>query len=67
MKIVDPFWCKHCKTEFLIRFSVALYGDALVICPTCGWKHPRQFEAGLAVSCEPPRGKKYTIIEAIKE
>lgn len=54
---VDWFNCKHCGLEFTIRIPYLLDGDALIVCPMCGWRHPRQFASGVAVSCNPPSGK----------
>jgi hypothetical protein len=59
--MIDPFWCKHCRSEFFITFDDGLTGDALIRCPTCGWRHPRQFVNGVAVSCDPPRGSYVAI------
>lgn len=57
----EPHYCKHCDRTFLIRVPRGYSGDALIECTGCGWQHPRQFEAGVAVSCEPPRGKPLRI------
>lgn len=61
----DWHYCKWCDTEFPIRVPKYYSGDAMVKCPNCGWKHYRQFEAGIAISCNPPTGK-YITIEAVK-
>lgn len=64
----DTFWCKHCKTEFLIDVPENYTGDAFVLCPNewCGWRHPRQFVGGVAVGCETPSGSRYVLIEQVR-
>ncbi len=56
-------YCKHCTRTFPIRIPRTYTGDAIIKCSGCGWLHPRQIEAGIAVSCDPPRGKPITIEE----
>lgn len=56
-------YCKHCGYSFLIRVPATYTGDALIVCTGCGWNHSRQIEAGVAVSCDPPRGKPIVIRE----
>jgi len=58
----EPHYCKWCETTFMIRVPLFYTGDAIVKCG-CGTRHPRQFEAGVAISCDPPRGKHITIEE----
>lgn len=62
----DVHWCKHCDTSFRIRVPETYTGDAIIKCPECGWQHPRQFEVGIAVSCDPPTTRPL-ILKAIKE
>ncbi len=45
-------YCQYCRTDFFIRPPLCYTGDAIIKCPNCGKDHHRQFEAGIAVSCE---------------
>ncbi len=54
---MSPHYCKHCDRTFMVNIPKTFTGDALIVCDACGWQHPRQIEAGTAVSCDPPRGK----------
>ena len=51
---VGVHYCKWCEATWDLRVPDTLVGDALLECPRCGYMHPRQFELGVAVSCEPP-------------
>lgn len=61
MTDASSHYCKHCDSSFLARIPKTYTGDVLIKCPTCGLLHPRQIEAGTAVSCDPPRGKHLVI------
>ena len=58
----DPFYCKECERSGWIDVRPTYSGDALVEC-TCGRTHGRQFVAGEAVSCEPPRTRRVLRLE----
>ena len=58
---IDQFWCKHCNTYWQARIPLGYTGDAFVECPECRCKHSRQFEAGVAVSCNAPTSRPITI------
>ncbi len=60
MQTPDVHYCKHCDTSFAITVPSFYTGDA-IIKYECGWDHPRQFEFGIAVSCDLPTGKAITI------
>lgn len=45
-------YCKHCQTPFRVKLHEEETGDFLLECPTCGWRHYRHFENGVAVHCE---------------
>lgn len=55
-KMASPHYCKHCRTTFRVRLDELESGDVIMVCPSCGWHHSRQFLSGIAVSCDPPRG-----------
>jgi hypothetical protein len=55
---VDLHYCKRCEVDFYARVSAVFTGTAMLKCPGCGYEHPRQFESGTAVSCDPPRGER---------
>lgn len=48
----EQHWCKHCERTFTFRCSSFENRALLLECPTCFWRHPRQFEAGVAIHCE---------------
>lgn len=48
----DIHHCKHCKNDFAVKIDQAECGDLLLVCPVCGWPHPRRFVDGVAVSCD---------------
>lgn len=50
-KTSEPFWCKECENSYWLTTSPAWNGDVIIEC-RCGKDHHRQFEAGVAISCE---------------
>lgn len=44
-------YCKACETDFTIRPPIGFSGDAIIKCP-CGKDHHRQFQGGVAISCD---------------
>jgi hypothetical protein len=58
--MIDPFYCKECGQSRWLETSPAWNGDVIVTCgtPGCGKQHHRQFEAGVAVSCEVVTSRK---------
>ena len=63
MPIAEAHYCKHCGVTFPIRVPIMYCGDAIIECD-CGWKHPRQFDDGIAYSCDLPKGRYITIKRA---
>jgi len=69
MECLDPtiierpptHYCKHCDATFRIRIPVGYTGDAIIQC-NCGAQHPRQFESGIAVSCDAPTSRPMHIL-----
>lgn len=48
----DLHFCKHCRSDFIVRLHEAESGDLFLVCPGCGWRHYRHFVNGEAVHCE---------------
>lgn len=52
--MIDPtliHYCQMCQSDFMIRPPICYTGDAIIKCP-CGKDHHRQFQSGVAISCE---------------
>lgn len=44
-------YCKHCNSNFRVDLNDRT-GDFFLVCPSCGWKHYRRVENGVAIHCE---------------